>query len=184
MGVAHRVGSDMCYWLMPVSGVPVVNSSVQHVTTEDLRNPEIMQQIDDFNRRLETRLDNASFVLPGGDINNFYPNDIYDIPVLGNAENGDPENWNNVMHERPEADDIDSYDNLIGATFLLDPLKSPDNVATKATVIRRKTNHLGNPLGKAHANPLLNTREYEVELEDGTYNLQPMRCRGQRIQHN
>ncbi len=56
---------------------------------------------------------------------------------------------------RPEADNIDSYDNLIGATFLLDPLKSPDNIATKATVIRRKTDHLGNPLGKAHANPCL-----------------------------
>jgi hypothetical protein len=25
------------------------------------------------------------------------------------------------------------------------------------------------PLGKAHANPLLDTREYEVQLEDGTY---------------
>ncbi len=62
--------------------------------------------------------------------------------MLGNAKNGDPENGNNVMHERPEADDIDSYDNLTGVTFLLDPLKSPDNVATKATVIRRKTNHL------------------------------------------
>ena len=59
MGVAHRVGSDMCYWLMPVSGVPVVNSSVQHVTAEDLQNPEIMQQIDDFNRRLETQLDDT-----------------------------------------------------------------------------------------------------------------------------
>jgi hypothetical protein len=42
MGVAHRVGLDMCYWLMPVSGVPVVNSSVQHVTAENLQNPEIM----------------------------------------------------------------------------------------------------------------------------------------------
>ncbi len=89
--------------------------------------------------------------------------------MLGNAKNGDPENGNNVTHERPEVHDIDSYDNLIGATFLLDPLKSPDNVATKATVIRRKTDHLGNPLGKAHPNPLLNTWEYEVELEDGTY---------------
>ncbi len=26
--------------------------------------------------------------------------------------------------ERPEADDIDSYDKLIGATFVLDPLKT------------------------------------------------------------
>ncbi len=42
MGVAHRVGSDMCYWLMPVSGVPVVNSSVQHVMADERRNPELM----------------------------------------------------------------------------------------------------------------------------------------------
>ena len=52
MGIAHRVGLDMCYWLMPVSGVPVVNSSVQHITADKLRNPEIMHQIDDFNTRL------------------------------------------------------------------------------------------------------------------------------------
>ena len=48
-------------------------------------------------------------------------------------------------------------------------MRSPDNVATKATVIRRKVDHLGTLLGKAHPNPLLDTREYEVQLEDGTY---------------
>ena len=74
-----------------------------------------------------------------------------------------------IKNDEYRDDDPDSYDNLVGATFLLDPLKSPENVATKATVIRRKTDHLGVPLGKAHANPLLDTREYEVQLEDGTY---------------
>ena len=54
MGVAHRVGSDMCYWLMPVSGIPVVNSSVQHVTAEDIRDPDIKARVDDFNTRLTT----------------------------------------------------------------------------------------------------------------------------------
>ncbi len=150
MGVAHRVGSDMCYWLMPVSGVPIVNSSVQHVTAEDLRNPEVMQRVDDFNNRLHVRLDDTNFVLAGGDIDEYYPNDVYDIPIQGDTKNGDAN-----TDERPEADDIDSYDKFIGATFILDPLKSPDNVATRATVIRRKTDHLGNPLGKAHANPLI-----------------------------
>jgi hypothetical protein len=93
----------------------------------------------------------------------------YNIPVQENAKNGDPENGDNETYEWPEANDIKSYDNLIGATFLLDPLKSPDNVATRAMVIRKKTNHLGNPWGKVHANSLLDMREYEVELEDGTY---------------
>jgi hypothetical protein len=36
---------------------------------------------------------------------------------------------------QPEADDVDSYNALIGATFLLDPIRNPDNVATKAKVI-------------------------------------------------
>ena len=169
MGVAHRVGSDMCYWLMPVSGVPVVNSSVQHVTADERRNPEITHRIEDFNTRLNTRLDDTNFALPGGDIDDFYPNDVYEIPTQEDAQNGDPNGGDDDADDRPEADDIDSYDNLIGATFLLDPLKSPDNVATRATVVRRKTDYLGNPLGRAHANPLLDTREYEVELEDGTY---------------
>ena len=169
MGVAHRVGSDMCYWLMPVSGVPVVNSSVQHVTAEDLRNPQVIERVEDFNSRLNTRLDDTNFVLPGGDIDEYYPDDIYEVPIQQDAENGDHVNGDGNADERPEADDIDSYDKLIGATFLLDPLKSPDNVATKATVIRRKVDHLGKPLGTAHANPLLDTREYEVQLEDGTY---------------
>ena len=52
---------------------------------------------------------------------------------------------------------------------MLDP-KNGDNkyLATKATVKRRVVDHLGNAVGRAHTNPLLDTREYEVELEDGT----------------
>ena len=169
MGVAHRVGSDMCYWLMPVSGKPVVNTTVQHVTSEDYQNPQIKLRIDDFNNKLHARLDDTDFVLPGNDLDFNYPNDVYEIPIAQDAENGDRIDENGDIEQRPEADDVDSYDNLIGATFLLDPLKSPNNVATRATVIRRKTDHLGNPIGKAHSNPLLDTREYEVELEDGTY---------------
>ncbi len=36
-------------------------------------------------------------------------------------------------------------------------------------MICRKTDAQGKPLGKAHANPLLDTREYIVGLEDGTH---------------
>jgi hypothetical protein len=48
----------------------------------------------------------------------------------------------------------------------LDPLRNADNVATRATVEERRKDPFGNPIGKAHANPLLDTREYLVELED------------------
>ena len=160
MGVAHRVGSDMCYWLMPVSGVPIVNTTVQHVTAEDLRNPDIQSRVDDFSTRLDQRLDDSNFVLPGNDIDYYYQTDQYTVDY----ENGDLKE-----DGQPDADSVDDYDKLVGATFLLDPINNPGNVATKATVIRRKTDAQGKPLGKAHANPLLDTREYIVELEDGTY---------------
>ena len=38
----------------------------------------------------------------------------------------------------------------------------------RATVVRRATDHDGNILGRSHRNPLLDTRQYEVEFADGT----------------
>lgn len=35
LGVSHRVGSDICYWLLTVAGLVIVCSSVEHVTQED-----------------------------------------------------------------------------------------------------------------------------------------------------
>ncbi len=37
-----------------------------------------------------------------------------------------------------------------------------------ATVKRRVTDVNGRPVGSAHTNPLFDSREYEIELEDGT----------------
>ncbi len=40
--------------------------------------------------------------------------------------------------------------------------------AKKATVVVRKRDHDGRPIGKRHANPLLDTCLYEVEFPDGS----------------
>jgi hypothetical protein len=41
LGVAHCVGSDLCYWLLLSTGHVVARTTVQHVTREDILNPEI-----------------------------------------------------------------------------------------------------------------------------------------------
>jgi hypothetical protein len=162
-GVANNVGSDLCYWLIPVSGIPIATTTVQHVTAEDMRDMDLVQRVDRFNNQLAQRLDETNFIIENPE----YPPDVYidydetaDITVEGHGDD-----------ERPEADEIDSYDKWIGATFLLDPTKNPDNVGTKARVVSRRTDPFGNPIGKGHANPLMDTREYEVVLEDGTYDV-------------
>jgi hypothetical protein len=65
----------------------------------------------------------------------------------------------------PEADDYtpEAYDKYLTAEVQL------ANMGTlqTGTVMRRKRDSDGNPVGRSHTNPLLDTREYEVELQDG-----------------
>ena len=75
VGVAHRIGSTMCYWLIPESGIVIANTSVQHVVLDDTLQPRISRLIDKFDAALTERLDDANFML---DPNAFNPIDTYD----------------------------------------------------------------------------------------------------------
>jgi hypothetical protein len=48
LGVAHRIGRDMCYWVIPVSGVVLSRTTVQHVTPLELQVPEFQDQVREF----------------------------------------------------------------------------------------------------------------------------------------
>ncbi len=63
LGVLHRVGSDLCYWLITAGGKVIARTTVQHVTQEDYSDQVFKQRIDAFNKQLEERLDdrNSSF---------------------------------------------------------------------------------------------------------------------------
>lgn len=67
---------------------------------------------------------------------------------------------------KPEADEteFETFDKYIGAEFLVND--NGDTVAAKVT--KRARDNDGNPIGKKHTNPLLDTREYECTLGDGT----------------
>ncbi|KAI2511653.1 Reverse transcriptase (RNA-dependent DNA polymerase) [Fragilaria crotonensis] len=58
----------------------------------------------------------------------------------------------------------ESYDEYLTAQVLL----PQGGEAKKATVIGRKRDHDGRPIGQRHANPLLDSRLYEVEFPDGS----------------
>jgi len=163
VGVANNIGSDMCYWLIPVSGTPIATTTVQHVTAEDMRDTDIAERVQQFNEWLTRRLDETNFIIE----DHQRPPDIY----LEYDDDVAPVEPVNPDDARPEADDIDDHDKWIGATFLLDPLRNTDKVGTKARVVQRRTDPFGNPIGRAHPNPLMDTREYDVVLEDGTYDV-------------
>jgi len=49
LGVAHRIESNMCYWVGPVSGVVLACTTVQHVTPLELQVPELQEQVKEYN---------------------------------------------------------------------------------------------------------------------------------------
>ena len=71
-----------------------------------------------------------------------------------------------VEPKMPEADDYaeEVFDKYIGAEVNL-PL---GEAMRNARVVNRKRDSDGNPIGRSHTNPLLDTRQYKVEFPDGT----------------
>ena len=169
LGVSHRVGSDMCYWILTQTGHIVAESTVQHVTKDDMSDPDIKEQVDDFDAALEERLDDANFRLPN-DEGDFKIDDAYDLPPWDTAYGDNdppPEEYGPQDDPILDADEVtdDIFDKFVGAKFILDD--KADGGGRLATVRKRSRDDEGRPVGRAHANPMLDTREYEIELEDG-----------------
>ena len=55
----------MCYWIIIKSGKVIAETTVQHITRDDMLDPAISQQIENFNETLNSRLDDANFKIPG-----------------------------------------------------------------------------------------------------------------------
>ena len=74
-----------------------------------------------------------------------------------------------LPEDRPYRDDldVDAYDKYIGAEVLMD-VKGEGS--RWDTVKRRVRNDDGTVVGTNHQNPLMDTREYELEYNNGTHN--------------
>jgi hypothetical protein len=61
LGIAHRVGSDMTYWILTESGNVIARSTVQHITTSDMATDAMKDRVKLFDETLLTRLDDEKF---------------------------------------------------------------------------------------------------------------------------
>ena len=53
----------MCYWLITKSGKNISDATVQHVTAEYMRNPDIKEAVDQFEKYIIQILDDTKFKL-------------------------------------------------------------------------------------------------------------------------
>ena len=61
-GVSHRVGNALCYWVLTEKGNIVVRTTVQHVTWDKAKNPEIQQIMGKYHMTLESAIGADEFM--------------------------------------------------------------------------------------------------------------------------
>ena len=56
IGVAHRVGQAMCFWLLPMTGVPMARTTIQKIQQDDLTTDLVKNEIIQLDRAIEHNL--------------------------------------------------------------------------------------------------------------------------------
>jgi hypothetical protein len=162
IGVARDVGSPMTFWVLPQTCKVLARSTVTPLMEDELKNPEIQGLIAELDTSIKSKIGDT---LVDDDIDNeligLYP-DIPDDVFLPDCEDDIAADHDAEM---PEADDFtpEAYNEYLTAEVLLPSM----GTVVKAKVTGRKRDADGNPIGKRNANPILDTREYEVEFPDG-----------------
>jgi Reverse transcriptase (RNA-dependent DNA polymerase) len=166
LGVSHRTGTLMSYWILTQECQVLSRTTVQRVTNLELQTDENKSRCKVFNDTTQTRIGNPDYftadgkVIPG-DWQDYDPVDLDDEFI---------EEFKKVISDEsiPEADrefTPDAFDD----TYLNMELALPRSGAEVefAKVTKRLRDKNGLPIGTANDNPILDTRIYEVEFPDG-----------------
>jgi hypothetical protein len=162
LGVAHNVGSAMCYYVLTRKGTVLGRTTVHPIPAADRATDVFKANCIELDAGVKDKLGDHVKDDDIGDIPNgiFGDDDNEFVPYEGFT---DEEGADIGVQEADEftADTMDSY----LATEVMLPR---GDSFVRGKVVSRKRNADGNPIGVSSSNPILDTREYEVEFPDGT----------------
>jgi len=177
LGIAHRVGQALVYWIMNDKGSVIARSTVIPVEPGDYDVDETKERMKDLDRTIHEKI---------GDYRNAINESQAQVPELSEddieeqllycfditpEELGEGDNETKSDKDRPDVDgaghDIESeaFDKFLGLGVKLPGEDNESMVLGK--VIGRKRDHDGELIGKTNDNLILNTAVYNVETPDG-----------------
>ena len=154
LGVAHRIGSDLCYWLLLQSGKVISRTTVQHVVRDDYLNDDVKSEIERFDQTVKERMSDQNFTL--ADPNGFYIQDKPEDMPASTVTRADEDYGNMNLPETPDADDVDDAitENYLNAELIFDTSTGSER---KGRVVKRAKGTSGEPIGRTHTNPIFDT---------------------------
>jgi hypothetical protein len=163
IGVAHDVGNPMSFYLLPPSCKVLARSTVWSLTEDERADPIVHGLMAELDAAIQEKIgDTVSDQAVDPDLMGIAPLIPDDLFLPEHDLEFDPVEPDASM---PEADAYtpEQYDEYLTAEVLLPNM----GTVTKAKVIARKRDADGNPVGQRNSNPILDSREYEVQFPDG-----------------
>jgi hypothetical protein len=172
LGVSHRVGRLISYWILPDSAIPISATTVQRLTNDERSTDEVKRQMSEYEDKVKTtfeaRSSDIANTIRGVELSKIIDNE--------NEDEGFYQEFTRVIddamlpHADNQVDNDDKFeevetDQYIGMELALP--RGDDGAMVHAKVIKRLKDNEGNPVGTANANPLLDSRAYEVEFING-----------------
>ena len=160
IGVLHRVGSNLCYWILPKSGIVQSHKTVQHVTAEDYADKLIKARIEEFQQSIKERInDENHYIAVDNDGKLYLDDEPADSAFLDGVE---PDYEDNEFPDAPLDDEDAGIDHYLHSELIFEE----GGVARFSRVVERAKHPDGHKIGSPHCNPMFDTREYIVEFPD------------------
>jgi PAS domain-containing protein len=171
LGVSHRVGQLMSYWILPISGIPISCTTVQRLTNLEKQTDAYRRRMDHYQTTLDER-----WAVESADISaSLHKQDINPQNVLS-LEDEDEEfleefkrviNNDEIIEEDDSRNEPDPEESYVGME--LGMRSNEEEEMQYARVKRRAIDEDGKPIGKParNNNQLLDSRQYEIEYADG-----------------
>ena len=189
LGVSNHIGTGHVYKILTIKASVIARSTVNPLSADELSRLEIQEQIKDFDQNIKSLIGNYNEVkLKGENIDDQYPftDFLVDDQELQNEESNilfQQTLENGETYEMPHSDN-DQFDDAVRNELKITNDALAEELRDRyigvkvnlpygdherhAVVKRRKRTYDGKELiGTMNANPLLDTRLYEVEFPDG-----------------
>ena len=170
LGPCTTSGANMCFYILTEKSTVIVRDTLSTLPEDVLRQDETKQRIKDFDaavkekigdrptKRGELSLDTE--MLKEGGLHPEIPSAFFNTDAAD--LDWDQEEPDAAMIEVDDYD-ADTLDYYLNAEVVLP--RGGD--FERGKVVRRAKGPDMNPIGKANANPILDTRQYEIQFEDG-----------------
>ena len=173
LGVSHRIGQLTTYWIIPASGIPISCGTVQLLTVLEEQTAEWKAIISVFEEGLEQKFNASSAEIIGPQLKKLSGIDSETIMHLESEDKYFLIGFKRVINDASIRDIEDLVTDLetdvdepyLNMDFGISRGKEED--LQRARVKQRSVDVECKPTGKASNTPMLDTRQYEVELLDG-----------------